>query len=73
MIPRWLWVNQPLRVIAWRPLLITVQSNHTSGMSATPNAAVTSTVAKLFLTLRIRCPGATDRAVIVVIRTPCDG
>src|SRR4051794_32087249 len=41
---------------AWKttpaPLLITVHSSQTSGISASPNAPVTSTVAALFLTLR---------------------
>jgi len=67
------WVNQPSRVSACQPLPITVHSSHTSGTSATPNESVTSTVAALFLTLRIPCPGAWDKVVIVVMRTPCAG
>src|SRR6185437_439366 len=49
---RWLWVNQPLRVSACRPLLMTVQSSQTSGIKATKKEAVTSTVARLFLNFR---------------------
>src|SRR5215470_7006033 len=45
-------VNQPEREIACHPLLITVHSSHTSGISATPNASVTSTVANWFLAFR---------------------
>jgi hypothetical protein len=53
-------VNQPLRVIAFQPLLTTVHSSQTSGISATPNASVTSTVATWFFTFRV--PWPVDRA-----------
>ena len=36
---RWLCVNQPLRVIACRPLLTTVHSSQISGTSAMPKHA----------------------------------
>ena len=72
--PRWLWVNQPLRVIACKPLLSTVQSIHTSGISATPKDKVTRTVARLFFVVRSRwfCPEARDVTLMRELLSPGD-
>src|SRR4051794_25358203 len=70
-MPDWSVVHQSAWKMTLAPLLMTVHNSQKSGMSAAPNAAVTSTVARLFLTLRApRALANVGDATVAVIRGP---